>query len=133
VEVAGPDDCWHWLGSHNPDGYAQKSAHVDGEASVIRWLWKLVAIVPPGMEPDHTCRVRWCVNLRHLELVSKQENMLRGNGFSAVHARKTECDEGHPLSGDNLKLERNGTARRCRECARSRSREYRARRKERVR
>ena len=80
--------------------------------------------VPKGLQLDHLCRVRDCVNPYHLEAVTQQENILRGESASAKHARKTHCINGHPLSGDNLYLrpdrgDRAGRA--CRECQRIRN------------
>ena len=70
-----------------------------------------------------------CTNWLHLQREGEEAGRLslsvtvRSNdliwGFSAVNARKTHCPQGHPLSGVNLLLERNGksgTARRCRSC-----------------
>lgn len=44
-------------------------------------------------------------------------------------SNRTHCPAGHPYSGDNLMLRRNGN-RLCRECNRARSRKYRASRRE---
>jgi len=75
--------------------------------------------MPRGRVPDHLCRRHDCVEVRHLQDVTEAENILRGDGGSAVNAQKTECIHGHPLSGANLILrERKGGAvqRQCREC-----------------
>lgn len=64
--------------------------------------------IPKGMVIDHLCRIRNCVNPQHLEVVTNKENVLRGTGPSAKHARKTHCVNGHPLSGSNLGVSKNG-------------------------
>lgn len=54
--------------------------------------------IPQGMTLDHTCRVRPCINPRHLEPVTSAENMSRGYrarielGVVHVHAKLTEDD-----------------------------------------
>jgi hypothetical protein len=74
----------------------------------------LVGPIPFGYALDHLCRVRRCVNPAHLEPVTIAENVLRGEGTAARHARQTHCLRGHPLSGDNLVVY--GGDRHCRAC-----------------
>ena len=62
--------------------------------------------IPPGLEPDHLCRVRRCVNDAHLEPVTHAENLRRGEGFAGVNAAKTHCPQEHPYSGENLNRRR---------------------------
>jgi hypothetical protein len=44
----------------------------------LSYEW-LVGPVPEGMELDHLCRVRHCVNPSHLEVVTHSVNVIRGN------------------------------------------------------
>ena len=61
-----------------------------------------------------------------MEVVTSKENVLRGEGFTAVNARKTHCNRDHKLAGDNLIPDKNGW-RVCRECKRENQIKYRAR------
>ena len=79
-----------------------------------------------GYELDHLCRLRSCVNPRDIEVVTKKVNILRGESFAGVNARKTQCPSGHPLADENLKIGWRG-ARICRICERAKSRRYRER------
>lgn len=119
VSVVPITGCWLWMGVIAPSGYAQTSAW-DGTRNIgIRahrvTYTEAKGPIADGMQIDHLCRNRWCVNPAHLEQVTQQENVSRGIGATATNGRKTHCNAGHPLSGDNLAIEASG-ARRCRAC-----------------
>ncbi len=77
--------------------------------------------VPEGLQLDHLCRVRHCVNPGHLELVTSRVNTLRGTSFSAVNATKTHCPKGHPYSTENTHTDASNK-RHCRVCNREAAR-----------
>ena len=132
-EKVGPPDangCWPWLGAistnkHGHGGYGNfflpcpKGGRkwIAMMAHVFSYEFHTHKQIPPGLEPDHKCRNRACVNYEHLEPVTRQVNILRGESPAAVNAKKTHCNNGHPLSGNNLRIE--GGRRRCRQCARA--------------
>lgn len=68
------------------------------------------------LDLDHLCRNRNCINSDHLEPVTRQVNVIRGEGVTAVNALKTRCVRGHELSADNLVQDR---GRRCLVCTRA--------------
>jgi len=89
--------CWIWTGAKT-NGYGRISRGRHARISAQRHVWEAVnGAVPQEKMLDHLCRVRACVNPSHLEVVTNKENVLRGVGPSAVAARKTTCDLGHPL------------------------------------
>lgn len=112
---AGASDCWPWRDKPNHDGYG--SFHLDDAKRSSRLAHvvvyeSLVGPVPTGLELDHLCRNRLCVNPGHLEPVTHAENMRRG-----AHARKTRCKYGHPFDSTNtLRPSNHPTWRRCRAC-----------------
>lgn len=107
--------------------YSSKTGRRNYQAH--RWIYeRWVGPIPDGFHIDHLCRNRACVNAAHLEVVSPGENVLRGEGFSAVNARKTECKEGHPFDETNTYIAPNG-ARLCRRCRREAVRRYDERRR----
>lgn len=127
-KVMPTDGCWHWVGAKSAEGYGKMCLWQGGiqkayKAHRIGYEY-LVGLVPEGMELDHICRNRLCVNPAHLEVVPHRVNTLRGESFSARNAVKTHCPRGHVL------LPRSGNSRACRECSAERMRRHRAKQKE---
>jgi HNH endonuclease len=83
-----------------------------------------VADVPRGVDLDHKCRVRCCINPDHLEPVTHSENLKR-SPLMGRQAHKTHCPKGHPYSGTN-----NRGQRICHTCAAEITKRYREKRNE---
>ena len=74
-------------GALDRDGYGRK-----GNTSAHRQAWLDAGRkIPDGMELDHTCVTRSCVNLAHLELVTHPENMRRIRARRLI-AKATRAD-----------------------------------------
>lgn len=73
-----PKGCWICSGWNTGDGYAK--IRVNGRCQVAhKALYEeVVGPVPDGLLLDHKCRVRSCVNPKHLEPVTPRTNTLRG-------------------------------------------------------
>jgi hypothetical protein len=111
--------CWQWTASVNHHGYGD-FAPGEGRSGAVRahrWAYEhFVGPIPEGLQIDHLCRNRRCVNPAHMEPVTSATNTHRGMAPAAVNARKTHCSRaGHPLSGPNLLVDSKGK-RRCRAC-----------------
>lgn len=122
--------CWLWIaGTTKGYGRFWLNGRPRG-AHQVAWEMKHGPI-PDGLEPDHLCRVRHCVNDAHLEPVTRAENTRRGGSGAVAAARqlaKTHCPQGHPYSGDNLYVTTSGY-RKCRTCGRESLRCYKAKRR----
>lgn len=116
--VTKTDTCWEWMGKPANTGYGQMSFQRDGKQIVRnphRALYELlVGEIPEGLDLDHLCRNRLCVNPNHLEPVTRKENLMRGDTITAKNAAKTECDSGHEYTEENTYHYRG--ARQCRSC-----------------
>lgn len=113
--------CWDWSRYVDSDGYGRVKIRGKSERRAHRAVYEeLVGHIPDGMDLDHLCRNRRCVNPEHLEPVTKRENTLRGFAPTAMNARKTHCLNGHSLSGDNIYTQ-NGRRRQCRTCESARN------------
>lgn len=111
------DGCWLWLGSIQSNGYPRlkRGGRQFGAHRLVYEAFK--GPIPEGLVIDHLCRVPACVNPDHLEAVTMRENTLRGVSIIADLAKRTHCTHGHPLSGDNLWIRKDGS-RICRACRR---------------
>lgn len=128
-EMCPDSGCWVWTGAKVRDGYGVicEGGNHGRNLRAHRVAYELlVGQIPSGLVIDHLCRNRACVNPAHLEPVTVRENILRGRSVMAERAKQEVCSRGHMLSGDNLFSPSSGQ-RGCRECARQKGREYRAR------
>jgi len=117
--------CWLWRGKVHRSGYGVFSVGHARSQFAHRWIYQHErGPVPAGLELDHLCRVRHCVNPAHLEAVTRRENLLRGQTIPAAHAAKTRCPQGHPYDEGNTYRFRG--SRQCRTCRAVRSAERRA-------
>lgn len=86
-------DCWEWRGYKDKFGYGQFTiGPLPGAVLAHRFAYECAkGTIPPDRDLDHICRHPWCVKPSHLEAVTHQTNLLRGECPSARHARKTCC------------------------------------------
>ena len=111
--------CWQWSGRRSTTEYGVFV--LDGRNfRAHRVAYELrVGPIPEGLQLDHLCRNRSCVNPAHLEPVTNRENTLRGVNHVAALARVTHCPAGHEYTPESTRLRRSryGTVNRsCRTC-----------------
>lgn len=99
--------CWLWTGYANPrnGGYgmfwwAEKRLNTSAHRVAFAWF---VRPVERSEAVDHLCRNRLCVNPAHLEAVTPAENARR----ALVGRTQRFCKRGHPMTPDNIFLQRN--------------------------
>lgn len=124
VQIDNPWDCWVWLGPRSRAyRYGAIGAGGTGGAllSAHRLSYQLlVGPIPAGMELDHLCYNRRCVNPLHLEPVTHLENLRRADVWYGIRTAKTHCPQGHLYDDANTYI--NQGRRGCRTCRLIRSR-----------
>ena len=119
--AVAPSGCWEWTGARS-GGYGM--VWMDGTTTVAhRVVYRLLCgPIAPGLQVDHLCRNRSCVNPDHLEAVTSSVNTHRSPiAPAAVNALKECCPSGHEYTF------RNDGRRRCYDCERPRARDYQRR------
>lgn len=126
--------CWEYIGKIARNGYGVFTEYVGIKSQndnichlAHRFSYELFkGKIPKGLQIDHLCRNRKCVNPDHMEIVTAKENTARGFSPASLNARKTHCNKGHELIGENLVTRARGinTKRECRACNRMRTKKH---------
>lgn len=113
VILGHPGGHWSLATKVNSEGYHVISIGGGEREYGHRTAYRLyVEEVPHGLDLDHLCRTRWCVNPAHLEPVTRSENLRRAY---------PECARGHDLR-DPAVFYMNPSGRRiCRPCQKVRN------------
>lgn len=117
--------CWLWTRELDEKGYARfryatKQWH--GRAHNVSYKM-FIGPIPDGLEIDHLCRRRHCVNPVHLEAVTYWTNQLRGVGTLVARTLQTHCKYGHEFTPENTYPMPHG-GRQCRICRKIQNAEW---------
>lgn len=127
LTIGTGDECWHRKPTDDRQGYGRFFFEGKHRGVHVASYMMFVGPIPEGFHVDHLCHDpaecslgedcphRACVNPAHLEPKLPRDNVLRGGGPSAIHARKTHCKRGHEFTPENTYLGTDG-GRSCKAC-----------------
>ena len=112
-----PVECVVWPGQIDRYGYGRITPSRPGATrKAHRVVYeRLIGHIPTGMQIDHLCRNRACVNPAHLEPVTHHENALRGAAARSGVNPLTHCPNGHLRTPENTYDDGTHVGR-CRQC-----------------
>ena len=122
AKVRITNDCWLWTAAVQSKGYGSFAVGgVTYQAHRLAYEDRHGPI-PDGLQIDHLCRVRQCVNPDHMEPVTSVENTRRG------FFDRGECKNGHDLTQTPAYVTTTAAGRKRRECRQCRAERANARR-----
>ena len=131
--LVSADGCWEWRGPIDHSGYGKIAWQ--GRTRITHRLAyiELGPAFDHALTLDHLCRNRRCWRLDHLEPVTMQVNVTRGDGWAGINARATHCVNGHEFTPDNTRWRTRpnkgpSPQRQCRACDRMHKRQQQRRR-----
>lgn len=112
--------CWLWTAS-TVDGYGRIGWKGKMQYAHRLTYELLIGPIPQGLQLDHLCRTRRCINPLHLEPVTPSENIKRGYD---ARKQKTHCKHGHEFTNENTYIT-SKNERQCRVCRKEALKKFR--------
>ena len=112
-KVEKTDSCWNWTAACFNNGYGAFKHNAEQWYAHRYSYTAFVGDLIGGLVVDHLCSNKKCVNPKHLEQVTYQENMVR------AYSKRKHCKYGHDLDG----IRRKNQIRYCKTCNNQRERE----------
>jgi len=90
VDKCGPNDCWEWVGFVKPGGHGRfwikGKSHGTHRVSwaIAHHIWP----IPKGLQINHFCDNKSCVNPAHLYLGTQEENTQDASHLTPENIKK---------------------------------------------
>lgn len=96
--------CWEYDGFLDRDGYGLVTINLGGRKNTSqaahRFFWtKWVGPLDTEIQLDHKCRVRSCINPKHLRKATHAQNMAYAKPY---RRHRRYCKRGHKMSEGNV-------------------------------
>lgn len=125
IKVNKTETCWLWTAFLDNKGYGKFQVGKQSQRAHRFSYELLVEPIPQGLQIDHLCKIRNCVNPAHLEAVTLQENVRRSSVGSNFRDR-THCANGHEYTAENTVRRAGVHGRQCKTCDRAKTNRYQA-------
>jgi len=102
-------ECLRWTKKHDADGYGQ--VRHDGQMRRVHRVAYTLAHgpVPDGLEVDHICHTRDCLNLEHLRLLAHKHNAENRSGLRSTNTTGATGVHRHGDGKYQASVRHNGT------------------------
>ncbi len=117
-------DCIEWTGCKTKAGYGIMAVGDTTKLTHRIVYEEHIGSIPKGKEIHHICGNRACMNVEHLQLVTRRQNVLMSSNFAAVNSKKTHCPQGHEYNEKNTYTD-SKNCRHCRVCTKLNKRKER--------
>lgn len=114
VSVAGPEECWDWIGAKTSNGYARMI--IEGKSVMGSRVSYMIAHdldeFPEGLHALHHCDRPICVNPSHIFTGTDRDNLYDSmeKGRARSGGRKGEDQHLHKLTEDDVREIRRATS-----------------------
>lgn len=101
------DSCHLWIRATQSRGYGTASIRFEGGNAQVTthraaWIAKHKTNIPTDKTIDHLCRNKTCINVDHMEIVSRADNNINSNSVVMRLKAQTRCSRGHDYAPNNL-------------------------------
>ena len=120
IDKHAASNCWLWTGAVGRCKYGIRK--IRGKSYLVHRLFYQMykGEIQDGLQVDHLCNVRICMNPEHMRLVTAKENLLarHSNTVTRFNKEKTHCHNGHEYTKENTRINKNKAngARVCKTC-----------------
>ena len=97
IEMIPFHSCHEWIG-HKENGYGRFGMGYGKRGWRLYWAHRIsyemfIGPIPEGLTVDHLCRNKGCVNPKHMEIVTRSENISRSHKYRTYKRKDKNCGQ----------------------------------------